>query len=812
MSPPLFFVLHDVGANTYSRDLIPNPGLRNLRRLFEVVPRSYNRSKAACDRAGVMLVRFKHATPLAGIHMVPWRRASRGVRSAVRCVENDHDAALVAVDAGGRLRAGGMSRNVALAGVGLGALAAAATLHSRALKIKMEEREREREKERKLEEEKLKEKIQQDIERERERQIKEAEETQQREGEDIIHRLQENEKTVKIPNMEKAVAVLKQVSTDAVVAEPDASQDRAALTAFQKDFKWKNATFSLGYPDVGLPSALVATFADTSDDAEQAQYNTATLFELQNEIKCLSNPSLKTITPLLVRASVWLQPNITEPKTISDIALNDIASYSYVISGINEDLFSYLFREFVGVTRDNLSSDCRLEQWFVNGGHTNRYVDELKDIANMIYTILVTLDEHGIIHGDLSLENFGVRFDSSKARKVNGVVTQKIIDTILIRNFGAATDDDSIDAGNNNVLRFCTKQFSMYTKLTQKARDSNVEVDFTPLLLLVRELGDKVEEQKAEEEEGESIYVFPNGGSYKYRDVYTYVGGARNDIPDLLSEEMKQKFQKQQTLNDEALKKIKSMATTERSPDGKPRLFETGTLIKVNQYSSVGKFYNFPNNDLNFIIKEYKAACHPFLVEFTCLKKIVHECNDNVPIAPVTLNDYYFCDESTSFREATNKDMTCGYKLRKFEYTLDDYLGYDTPLQQEETPWAIIETIGTRLFHILTRLDELNIYHRNLRLLDFVYEVSWSQWMITNFENAMIYDQDKGREFPEPYSDVSCPTDPNASLRSNVVCFLSTLSKEKRSGVQNFRHQLFETVSRLNTESNPQVIVVADDE
>jgi len=115
---PLFIVLHDVEANTYSRDLIPSLDARNLHRLFEVSPRSYNRSKVVCDHLSVMSVCYKHATPLIGIHMVSRRGASPDVRSVVRCIEKNHR----------ELRAGGRSRlakNVALAGVGLGALALA---------------------------------------------------------------------------------------------------------------------------------------------------------------------------------------------------------------------------------------------------------------------------------------------------------------------------------------------------------------------------------------------------------------------------------------------------------------------------------------------------------------------------------------------------------------------------------------------------------------------------------------------------------------------------------------------------------------
>lgn len=85
MPPPSHFLLHDVAANTYSRDLILNTGVRNLHRLFAVSPRWYNRSKHKRD--GVTVVRYKHATPRHDIHMVDLRRASRRVQ---RIVADDH--------------------------------------------------------------------------------------------------------------------------------------------------------------------------------------------------------------------------------------------------------------------------------------------------------------------------------------------------------------------------------------------------------------------------------------------------------------------------------------------------------------------------------------------------------------------------------------------------------------------------------------------------------------------------------------------------------------------------------------------------
>ena len=78
--PSHLLLLHDVAADTYSRDLIPVTGVRNLHHLFAVSPRWYNRSK---DRHGdVVVVRFKNATPRRDIHMVDLQHASRRVRRA----------------------------------------------------------------------------------------------------------------------------------------------------------------------------------------------------------------------------------------------------------------------------------------------------------------------------------------------------------------------------------------------------------------------------------------------------------------------------------------------------------------------------------------------------------------------------------------------------------------------------------------------------------------------------------------------------------------------------------------------------------
>lgn len=87
---PLFVLLHDVDANTYSRDLIPATGVRNLHHLFAVSPRWYNRSKNTRGD-GVVVVRFKDATPRRDIHMVDLRRASRRVKRAAADADDASD-------------------------------------------------------------------------------------------------------------------------------------------------------------------------------------------------------------------------------------------------------------------------------------------------------------------------------------------------------------------------------------------------------------------------------------------------------------------------------------------------------------------------------------------------------------------------------------------------------------------------------------------------------------------------------------------------------------------------------------------------
>ena len=86
-SSPLFYVLHDVNANTYSRTLIPNDNIQNLHTLFEVRPRWFNRTKTACDRIGVTMISFKDATPHT--EMVSLRHANKRVRRAVKCIDED---------------------------------------------------------------------------------------------------------------------------------------------------------------------------------------------------------------------------------------------------------------------------------------------------------------------------------------------------------------------------------------------------------------------------------------------------------------------------------------------------------------------------------------------------------------------------------------------------------------------------------------------------------------------------------------------------------------------------------------------------
>ena len=86
-SSPLFYVLHDVNANTYSRTLIPNDNIQNLHTLFEVRPRWFNRTKTACDRIGVTMISFKDATPHT--EMVSLRHANKRVRRAVKCIDDD---------------------------------------------------------------------------------------------------------------------------------------------------------------------------------------------------------------------------------------------------------------------------------------------------------------------------------------------------------------------------------------------------------------------------------------------------------------------------------------------------------------------------------------------------------------------------------------------------------------------------------------------------------------------------------------------------------------------------------------------------
>lgn len=87
MNAAAFFVLHDVIANTYSRDLISNKNkLENLHHLFKVRPRWYNRSKTTCDHTNIMMIRFKHAMPRTKYQMVPLAETNRKVRQAVKCI------------------------------------------------------------------------------------------------------------------------------------------------------------------------------------------------------------------------------------------------------------------------------------------------------------------------------------------------------------------------------------------------------------------------------------------------------------------------------------------------------------------------------------------------------------------------------------------------------------------------------------------------------------------------------------------------------------------------------------------------------
>lgn len=109
---PLFFVLHDVSANTYSRTLIPNTNIQNLHHLFQVRPRWYNRSKATCDRIGVMMIRFKHAKPL--VQMVALPQTTRPVRRAVKCFDAE-------------TLSGGEGNTLATVARGVGRVAAKAT-------------------------------------------------------------------------------------------------------------------------------------------------------------------------------------------------------------------------------------------------------------------------------------------------------------------------------------------------------------------------------------------------------------------------------------------------------------------------------------------------------------------------------------------------------------------------------------------------------------------------------------------------------------------------------------------------------------
>ena len=113
---PTFFVLHDVTANTYSRELIVNSKLKNLHDLFKVRPRWFNRSRTICDN--VMLIRFKNATPRTKYQMVPLSETNRKVRHALKCLLH-----------GGQLFGGGKKAKVAAAiavgGVGLLAFSSA---------------------------------------------------------------------------------------------------------------------------------------------------------------------------------------------------------------------------------------------------------------------------------------------------------------------------------------------------------------------------------------------------------------------------------------------------------------------------------------------------------------------------------------------------------------------------------------------------------------------------------------------------------------------------------------------------------------
>lgn len=97
---PTFFVLHDVTANTYSRELIVNSKLKNLHDLFKVRPRWFNRSRTICDN--VMMIRFKNATPRTKYQMVPLSETNRKVRHAVNCLLR-----------GGQLFGGGKKAKVA---------------------------------------------------------------------------------------------------------------------------------------------------------------------------------------------------------------------------------------------------------------------------------------------------------------------------------------------------------------------------------------------------------------------------------------------------------------------------------------------------------------------------------------------------------------------------------------------------------------------------------------------------------------------------------------------------------------------------
>ena len=127
---PLFFVLHDVSANTYSRTLIPNTNIQNLHHLFQVRPRWYNRIKATCDRIGVMMIRFKHAKPL--VQMVALPQTTRPVRRAVKCFDAEtlsggEGNTLPTVGEGITLATGGESNTLGTIARGVGRVAAKAT-------------------------------------------------------------------------------------------------------------------------------------------------------------------------------------------------------------------------------------------------------------------------------------------------------------------------------------------------------------------------------------------------------------------------------------------------------------------------------------------------------------------------------------------------------------------------------------------------------------------------------------------------------------------------------------------------------------